>query len=99
MPFALWGLAIRFMWLFGLEKNAEPYKVFKERAVKAYLYLESLLDQNSHICVMGHGLMNSKLKNELKRNGWNHILNSGGHGYWSFDVLETAPAQATRISK
>lgn len=88
MPFAFWGIIIRFMWLFGLEKNAETYRDFKNRTKKAYHYIDSLFTCYNHIGIMGHGMLNTEFKRELRQNGWTHITNSGGHGYWSFDIFE-----------
>lgn len=88
MPALVWFIMIRFLWVLGLRMNSESYKEFRGRIRKAYEFLSSRSEKSDHIAVLGHGFANRQLKKELKRNGWNHVENHGGHDYWSFDTFE-----------
>lgn len=88
MPAIFWFIMIRSLWVLGLQRNSESYKEFKTRIRKAYDYISALSIKSNHIAVIGHGFANIELKNELRRNKWNHVKSYGGHDYWSFETFE-----------
>jgi hypothetical protein len=95
LPLALWAFLTRLLWVIGFHKNSESCKEFKNRIKKAADYIDGQSHRSDHIVVMGHGFTNMQLKKEIKRKNWKHILNHGGHGYWSFDYFEKTQEGAT----
>jgi len=88
LPVVIWGILIRLLWAMGYHKNSESYGEFKKRIKNAYDYIDSQSDNSEHVVIMGHGFTNMQLKKVIKKNNWNHVMNYGGHSYWSFDYFE-----------
>ena len=72
LPVSLWLIIFRILWFFGYSKNSQSYKETKIRAKKsAQLLIKISKEHNKDIVLIGHGIMNRLIKNELKEENYN----------------------------
>lgn len=81
----LWAIILRIIWLLGFSTGSESYKESKERAMNAVLELERLSTENGSVLLVGHGVYNRIIANELRSKSWKGPANPG-RKYWSFAV-------------
>ncbi len=88
LPIKLWLLTARILWFLGLNsKGIETFKDAKRRARKCAELLVEDASANGTTVLVAHGLLNSFIRWELKRMGWQQTL-KGGSGFVSLNVLE-----------
>ncbi len=80
-----WAVIYRALWLLGYSANAESFKAAKSRAVLAVEKLTQIACAHGDVLLVGHGVYNRILANELRRQGWSGPKNPGS-GYWSMTV-------------
>ena len=87
LPLTLWAFLFRFMWLFGYKENGESLKEAKQRAIKATDLLVKISEKNKNITLLGHGLMNRLIANELQNRGWMSQKKMGTNN-WNYGVFK-----------
>ena len=92
LPIIFWVVFLRVIWLFGFSKNGESYKQAKKRSRLAADELIKLARKNEKILVVGHGLINRLIGQELHRRKWKVAKNEGKR-YWEFSsyIYKTTP--------
>lgn len=107
LPFALWRFPylpahvwiafFRLLWFFGYSRGADSVHVTKARAKLAARQLISLA-RTGPVLLVGHGIMNRLIANELLALGW---VNRTRHEskYWSTSVygLRTKPGHLPNV--
>lgn len=83
LPVTVWLILLRVMWLFGFEKNGESFAQAKKRSKQAAEKLIMLAQENEKVIVVGHGLINRLIANQLQKNGW-QASGKTGKKYWEF---------------
>lgn len=92
LPAALWALLFRISWFVGFSQNAESKLEARIRARNATNKLIELAKQNQQVSVIGHGIMNQLIANELADSRWVCSIKQG-NGYWHYCVFEkTGPS-------
>jgi broad specificity phosphatase PhoE len=66
----MWLAAFRLIWLAGLSTSPESLSQAKTRARRAAQRLLELAQIEGRVLVIGHGIMNQLIANELRRRGW-----------------------------
>lgn len=64
-----WAAYFRILWFYGYSRNSESFHAAKNRAKAAAYKLVALAEQGS-VLLMGHGIMNRLIANELGALGW-----------------------------
>ena len=72
-----WAVFFRVLWLLGYSRNSESIKEAKKRAVKAVKILSELANEHAKVLLVGHGVYNRILANELRKTGWAGPKNPG----------------------
>lgn len=85
LPVTAWLIILRVMWLFGFKKNGESFKQAKIRAKEAANKLIELAEQNDKVILVGHGLINRLIAQQLCLNNWSGPK-SPGKKYWEFGI-------------
>ena len=86
-PFS-WVILFRLMWLCGMSKKTESFKMAKSRARRAAgILLKNAREHNGPVLMMGHGIMNRLIAKELTSLGWKERTRAG-KGYWGAGVFE-----------
>lgn len=83
----IWAVTFRVLWLLGYSGNSESFKQAKTRAIVAVKKLTELAHQHDSVLLVGHGVFNRMLANELRRSGWCGPKNPGSK-YWNLGVYE-----------
>lgn len=83
LPVMVWVTLLRIMWLFGFQKNGESFNQAKVRAKEAANKLIVLAQENEKVILIGHGLMNRLIANQLRLKQWQGPA-SPGKKYWEF---------------
>lgn len=83
MPVTAWLILLRIMWLFGFKKNGESFSKAKVRAKEATNKLITLARENEKVILVGHGLMNRLIANQLRRHKWQGPI-SPGKNHWQY---------------
>ena len=94
---ALWAAFFRMLWFCGYSQNSESFQAAKTRANVAANKLVALAEQGS-VLLMGHGIMNRLIANELATLGWASSTKQNSH-YWAGNVYRpnlTHPSSGTR---
>jgi broad specificity phosphatase PhoE len=81
----IWTLIFRVLWLLGYSRNSESFKEAKTRAADAVERLMELAHKHQRVLIVGHGVYNRILANELRRSGWIGPK-SPGSKHWSLGV-------------
>jgi broad specificity phosphatase PhoE len=82
-----WAVVFRLLWLLGYSRNSESFKDAKSRASEAVERLSEIAQRYESVLLVGHGVYNRILANELRRHGWLGPKNPGSR-YWAFGVYE-----------
>lgn len=83
-----WASLFRFMWICGMSRKAESFRMAKSRAARAADILVKLAGKhNGPVLLMGHGIMNRLIAKQLISSGWKEQSRSGS-GYWSAGIYK-----------
>jgi len=77
----IWAVFFRVLWLFGYSNNSESFNEAKIRAKDAVKKLIDIADKYESVLLVGHGVYNRILANELRYLGWSGPKNPGSK-YW-----------------
>jgi len=83
LPASVWVIMLRIFWLFGFSRNGESLSQAKLRARQAASKLIKIAEENNKVILVGHGLMNRLIANNLRQLGWQGSP-SPGKKYWSY---------------
>ena len=83
LPVSIWIVVLRLLWLLGFSKNGESFAQAKFRARQAANKLIEIAEEHNKAILVGHGLMNRLIANNLRRLGWQGSP-SPGKKYWSY---------------
>ena len=88
LPPQFWAALFRLLWLFGYARGSDSIQATRTRAKVAAQQLISLA-QKGPVLLVGHGIMNRLIANELLALGW---ANGTRHAsrYWSVSAYEVA---------
>lgn len=87
LPITVWVTVCRLLWLAGFSQNGEAYAVAKCRARQAANRLAGLAEAHGNVLLVGHGLMNYLIAQQLRANGW-HGPAKQGKRFWEYRVYE-----------
>ncbi|RIJ42734.1 phosphoglycerate mutase family protein [Pontibacter oryzae] len=88
LPISLWLIAARVLWFFGLNSSGiETFKQARARARQAARILAQDAMANQTTVLVAHGLLNSFIRRELKRLGWQQRI-KGGNSFLSVHMFE-----------
>lgn len=91
LPPHVWAAFFRLLWIFGYARGADSMRVTKERAKSAAQLLGSMAEKGP-VMLVGHGIMNRLIANELCAVGW--VGRSGYKSkYWSTSTY-SLPAES-----
>jgi len=94
LPFVLnaytWLFISRFFWFLGFNGKVESFKMAKMRAILSAEKLQNLAIQHKKVVVFGHGIMNTYIAKELRRQGWQSSGKSST--YWGMIKLVMEPS-------
>jgi len=99
LPLAVWVTVCRLLWLAGFSKNGEAYVATKCRARQAANWLAGLAglaglaEAHGSVLLVGHGLMNYLIAQQLRANGW-HGPAKPGKRFWEYGVYGCDAASA-----
>lgn len=82
-----WVTVCRLLWLAGFWQNGEAYVVAKCRARQAANRLIELAEAHGNVLLVGHGLINYLIAQQLCANGW-HGPAKPGKRFWEYEVYE-----------
>ena len=86
-PFS-WVLFFRLLWLCGMSHKAESLALAKGRARQGADLLEKYARERSGpVLMMGHGIINRLIAQQLIARGWTARARAG-KGYWGADVFQ-----------
>jgi len=89
-----WAIVFRILWLMGYSKKAESFSATKIRAKRATDKLISICQEQGGVLLVGHGVFNKLLTNELKKRGWTkNSTNSSEYSHWGTVSLKYNPAK------
>ncbi len=83
----VWAVTFRVLWLLGYSRNTESFKEAKARAIEAVKKLIEIAHEYERVLVVGHGVFNRILANELRKSGWSGPK-CPGTKHWSMGVYE-----------
>lgn len=87
LPIKVWLLSARLLWFLGFNnRDIETFRQARTRARKAADLLDRDARQNHTTVLVAHGLLNSFIRRELKRLGWQESI-KGGSDFLSVDML------------
>lgn len=66
----LWSVIFRIFWFFGYSRNSESFKESKQRSSDAASILKQLAIKHNSVLLVGHGVYNQLLANDLRASGW-----------------------------
>lgn len=89
LPVIAWLILLRVMWLTGFKKNGESFKQAKIRAKDAANKLIELAQENEKVILVGHGLFNRLIAQQLCLNNWAGPK-SPGKKYWEFGLYRSS---------
>ena len=75
-----WIIISRILWMYGISTKCESHKKTKQRVNAAIKFIDSYLETNNEIIIVGHGYFNHMLKKQLQKRGWQLTLDEG-HDY------------------
>lgn len=65
-----WAVILRCLWFFGYSRHCESRANAKQRAKKASEQLVNYAKEHKSVVLVGHGLFNRLIAEELKKMGW-----------------------------
>ncbi len=83
----VWAVIFRVLWLLGYSRNVESFAQAKVRAIAAVKTLTEIANEYESVLLVGHGVYNRLLANELRRSGWSGPKNPGSV-YWSHGTYQ-----------
>jgi len=86
LPWKVYLLIFRLLWLVGMRLNCPGISSDRKRAREGSEYLSHLAKRNGTVLLIGHGVMNRLLCKALQRSGW-QVDEKTGSGYWSSITL------------
>ena len=93
LPPQFWAAFFRLLWVFGYARGSDSIQATKTRAKVAAEQLISLA-QKGPVLLVGHGIMNRLIAQELLDSGWANCTKHTS-GYWSTSVYDVpAPTRA-----
>lgn len=87
LKFFTWCIIFRLAWFLGFAQNGESIKVGRERAQISADKLQQAAQKDGTVMLLAHGIINRLIAAKLKQKGW-RIIETTGHDYWSYIVLE-----------
>ncbi|CAM3693663.1 phosphoglycerate mutase family protein [Pontibacter korlensis] len=87
LPIKVWLLSARLLWFLGF--NSRDIETFRQARARARQAAEKLAQdalQHNTTVLVGHGLLNSFIRRELKRMGWKASI-KGGNDFLSVHML------------
>ncbi|WP_026600581.1 histidine phosphatase family protein [Methylomonas sp. 11b] len=93
LPITAWVMVCRLLWLAGFGQNGEAYAVAKCRALQAANRLIGLAEAHGNVLLVGHGLMNYLIAQQLRANGWRGPAKPGKR-FWEYGVYECGAVSA-----
>ena len=85
LPPKIWTIVFRVIWFFGYSANSENMNAAKIRAIRGVTKLEALAKEHGAVVLVGHGIINRLIVNELMLRGWLGPKDPG-RKYWDFDI-------------
>ena len=92
LPWKLFLLIYRLLWLVGFRQNCAGKSRDRQRAREGSRFLSRLAGEHDSVLLLGHGIMNRLLCSELQKIGWS-IDAENGSGYWSTITLSCKTAK------
>ena len=83
----VWLVIFRILWFLGYSKNSESYKTSKQRAQNASKRLIELSKKQNTIVLVGHGVMNKLIGQNLVSNNWKNTKKSKNSN-WDYEIFE-----------
>jgi len=90
LPPKYWAVLFRVLWYLGYSKNSESYREARKRSVLAVRQLVDLAESHQSVLLVGHGIFNRLVAQELKGLGWIGPDNPGSK-YWAFRTYSKLP--------
>ncbi|MDD2761219.1 MAG: histidine phosphatase family protein [Methylomonas sp.] len=87
LPVTVWVSVYRLLWLAGFARNGKSYTAAKARAGQAANRLIGLAKTHGNVVLVGHGLMNYLIAQQLRANGWQGPAKPGKR-FWEYGVYE-----------
>jgi broad specificity phosphatase PhoE len=87
----MWALLARSAWFCGWSAGVESFRAARERASKAASVLRGHAEACGAVVLVGHGLMNILIAQQLRTAGWRGPRFPSPR-YWTFGVYERAAA-------
>lgn len=84
LPPMLWAGVARCGWFCGWSAGVESLTAVRQRAVRAVQLLQKLSERHD-VLVVGHGLMNAFLGEQLRARGWSGPL-VPSRSHWAFGI-------------
>ena len=88
LPLMFWAVLLRLMWLLGYKENGESVKEAKVRAKKITDKLVASCEMGLTVTLLGHGLMNRIIAQELLERGWTSQEKMGTEN-WDYGIFES----------
>jgi len=93
LPITAWVTICRVLWLAGFSQNGENYTAAKARARQAAIRLIALAEAHDNVLLVGHGLMNYLIAQQLRANNWRGPAKPGKR-FWEYGVYECGAVSA-----
>ena len=84
-----WAVLFRILWFIGYSSNSESIHEGRSRASRGADILREVAAADDSVILVGHGLVNRFIAEDLLSNGWSGPENPGKE-YWEFGVYEFA---------
>jgi broad specificity phosphatase PhoE len=97
LRFSSFVVAMRVLWLLGLESDVEHYRQARQRAEHAAEKLVELASPTNCVILVGHGFLNRLIGRTLRKQGW-HAARSQGDGYGAAAVFSLDGPTAGTLS-
>ena len=78
-----WLIMARFFWFSGLHTGCESFFDMKSRIKRIVDMFEARLQEKNRVVVVGHGLINRLIKEELTDRGWSLVHFKAGYDFLS----------------
>ncbi len=87
IPIKVWTSVARLKWVMGIDRQgAESFSDARKRAQLAADTLAGATEENPNVALVGHGLLNRYVQENLEEQGW-HVVRNGGSGYLGTTIL------------
>ncbi len=81
----LWSVFFRICWILGYSGNGESLKQARMRAQRSAEILEKLSVTNNCVLLVGHGVYNRLIADELRKSGWKGPRHPDSR-HWAYTV-------------